>query len=402
MNRTLIQYRATMMEELHNILRYWQTHAVDEANGGFHGSLNDANEVKYGAAKGAVLNSRILWAFSAAFNFDHDESWLRLATRAYDYLQRHFSDARYGGVYWSVTANGDPLETRKLVYAQAFAIYALSEYCKCTSDEAPRAWAIDLYERLERHAFDPRRNGYFSGFPREWRRTFANLRRIRDYNPDKTVDTHLHVLEAYANLYRVWPDAALRTQIVSLVRAFTDRFVDRETRHLIQDFDASWRSRSRRIAYGHDIEAAWLLLDAAGLLDDRDVTHSVKATSIALIDAAARGLEENGGMRHEYDPGTGRINAQKIWWVQAEAMLGFFSAYQVTGEERYLQQSLRSWEFVQNYLRDEEHGEWHLGVTPDLQVMAGSEKVGFWKCPYHNGRACLEIARRIGAMSQNS
>lgn len=400
MQTPLTRYREEVKQELHNILHYWQKHTVDEQQGGFYGALNNANEVQPNAPKGAVLNSRILWTFSAAYGLDHQKEWLSLAKRAYDYLQRHFRDTAHGGTYWSVAADGKPLDTRKQVYGQAFSIYALSEYYHHTKEQAALDWAIDIYRLLERYSFDPQRKGYIDAFSQEWQRISDTRLSNKDANADKTMNTHLHVLEAYTNLYRVWPDAGLRTQLYYLIKVFIDHIVNAQTHHQILFFDADWQHPSTVFSYGHDIEAAWLLPEAAALLNDSELTQQVKAVSMALANAAAEGLDANGGLKNEYEPATQHTDADKHWWVQAEAMVGFLQAYEQSGQKSYLQHSLNSWEFIKKYILDKKEGEWYWGVTANLQVMPHQDKAGFWKCPYHNSRACMEVMRRVDELKE--
>jgi mannobiose 2-epimerase len=395
MEQTLKQYREETRSELYNILRYWQNRTVDEKQGGFYGALDNDNVVKAGAPKGGVLNARILWTFSAAHVFDRQQPWLQLANRAYKYLRQYFRDEQYGGIYWSVNANGEPLDRRKQVYAQAFAIYALSEYYHATREKAALDWAIEIYRLLERHSFDPQRKGYYDAFTAQWERNADTLLSDRGERAAKTMNTHLHVLEAYTGLYRVWPDPQLRTQLYSLIRVFTDHIVDSATHHLVLFFDERWRQPSATFSYGHDIEAAWLLPEAAAPLHDSELSHQVRTMSLALAAAAAQGLEPGGGLRNEYEPASGHVDADKHWWVQAEAMVGFLNAYQFSGDRQYLQRSLQTWSFIQQHIIDKQKGEWYWGVKPSLAIMPGQDKAGFWKCPYHNSRACLEVIRRI-------
>lgn len=395
MQDKLKQYREEARGELYNILRYWQTHTVDKTHGGFYGALDNDNTVKPGAPKGGVLNSRILWTFSAAYGFDRDTAWLELAGRACQYLQQHFRDMQHGGIYWSVTETGQPMDTRKQVYGQAFAIYALSEYYKCTKDKAVLDWAVEIYRLLERHSFDPQRKGYYDAFSQEWERSNSTTLSDRGEDAAKTMNTHLHVLEAYTNLYRVWPDAQLRTQLYYLIKVFIDHIINGATHHLVLFFNERWQHPSTTVSYGHDIEAAWLLPEAAEPLHDSELTHQVKTVSQALAAAAAQGLEAGGGLRNEYEPANGHVDADKHWWVQAEAMVGFLHAYQLNGDEQYLQRSLQTWSFIRQHILDKEKGEWYWGVTPSLKIMPKQDKAGFWKCPYHNSRACLEVIRRV-------
>jgi mannobiose 2-epimerase len=394
----LTRYREEVKQELYKILRYWQAHTVDKEQGGFYGALNNASEVQPGAAKGGVLNCRILWTYSAAYGLDRNKEWLSLADRAYQYLHRYFRDTQHGGVYWSVDAAGKPQDTRKQIYGQAFAIYGLSEYYKHTRQAEALDWAIDIYRLVEEHSFDPKSKGYIDAFSANWQRISDTRLSDKDDNAAKTMNTHLHILEAYTNLYRVWPDEGLRTQLYYLIKVFIDHIVSPAHHHQILFFDENWQHPSTLISYGHDIEAAWLLPEAAAELHDSELTQQVKAVSMALAVAAAEGVDDTGGMQYEYEPATKHMNSEKHWWVQAEAMVGFLEAYQQSGQDQYLQYSVNAWAFIKKYLLDKQQGEWYWGVDGALKVMERQDKAGFWKCPYHNSRACMEVIHRIESL----
>ncbi len=384
-----------MRRELEDILLYWMTHAPDLVNGGFYGSISNNNQVALQAPRGAVLNSRILWSFSAAFNLTLDDKYLRTAARAYGYIRDHFIDQTYGGVYWTVDCLGRPLDEKKQIYALAFTIYGLSEYHLATGDDTAMALAINLYEVIMSKGFDPVHGGYLEAFTRDWQEMPDVRLSNKDANESKSMNTHLHVLEAFASLYRVWPNADLRKNITELVGYFLDHIIDPVSYHLHLFFDDQWNRRSDTISYGHDIEAAWLIQEAAGIIGDEELLTKVKAVSVKIADAAAAGLDTDGGLWYEFEPASGQRVTEKHWWPQAEAMVGFFNAFQLTGDESYLQKSLRSWSFVKNHLRDLADGEWYWGVDENYRVMPGQDKVGLWKCPYHNSRACIEVIRRI-------
>jgi mannobiose 2-epimerase len=389
MNKALVAYREELTTALHEILLYWEQFTIDKKDGGFYGAINNDNVVLPGSPKGSVLNSRILWTFSAAYKFNPKPAYFELAERAFHYIRTYFQDAEFGGVYWSVTATGEPLETRKQVYGQAFLIYALSEFYTINPATEVLDWAIVVYRLLEKHSYDPLYGGYYEAFSREWG-PLEDLRlSAKDDNAAKTMNTHLHVLEAYTNLYRVWPDGGLRNKIHELITLFLDRIIDPATHQEVLFFNNAWAPQSRVISYGHDIETSWLLQDAAEVLADLPLLDRVKRNTIGMAQAAIAGIATNGSLQYEDD------NIEKHWWVQAEAMVGFFNAWQLSGEEKYLQLSLNNWAFVKKYIIDKEKGEWFWGVTESLEVMPGQDKAGFWKCPYHNSRACLELIHRI-------
>ena len=385
---------ADFQAELTNILAYWRTYTPDHTHGGFYGQLANDNRVNAEAPKGAVLHARILWTFAAAHNHAPDAENLAVARRAYDYLIAHFLDAEHGGVYWSVDYRGRPLDPKKQIYALAFSIYGLAEYYRASGDAAALGHAQVLFRSIEAHSFDPQQGGYLEAFARDWQ-PLGDLRlSAKDANEKKTMNTDLHILEAYANLYRVWPDAALRRQLKALLLDFTDHLIDPKTNHLILFLNEHWQPKPDAISFGHDIEAAWLLLEAAEVLHEPGLVAHFRQTAVQLAAAAAEGLASDGSLRYELEP-SGHWAPDRHWWVQAEAVVGFYNAYQVSGNEQFRTQSEGAWQFIQQHLLDRENGEWFWGVRPDYSVMPGEDKAGFWKCPYHNGRACLEMLRRL-------
>lgn len=389
----LFRYKAELTGELTDILSYWLKHTID-ISGGFYGSVNNSNVPDKTAAKGLVLNSRILWTFSAGYQVTKNMSHYKAAQRAYDYILEHFIDREYGGVYWSVDANGNMLEGRKQIYGLAFCIYGLSEYYKISLERQAINTAINLYNCIEQYSFDKSKNGYIEAFTREWT-GISDLRLSeKDNNERKTMNTHLHIVEAYANLYSIWPDAGLKAKISNLLFLFDTYFVNRANHHLNLFFDDDWQLKSSLQSYGHDIEAAWLLLQCAEIIEDEKWIDQFRQYAVPVTEAAAKGLDADGGLWYEYEPGNDQLIQEKHSWPQAEAMIGFYNAYQLSGNEKYLQLSLRSWEFVKKYIKDKENGEWFWGVNRDYTVMP-KDKAGFWKCPYHNSRACIELLKRI-------
>lgn len=386
---------AELETELKNILDYWMTYTPDHENGGFYGQVTEDNQVNPDAPKGSVLNARILWSFAAAYNLNRDERYLEIADRAYRYISTHFVDNNYGGVYWSVDAQGNPLNTKKQVYAIAFTIYAFSEYFMASGHEVARDHAIDLYSDLIKHSLDKERGGYFEAFSQDWE-PIADLRLSdKDANEKKTMNTHLHVLEAFTNLYRIWPDEDLKVRITGLLRDFSTHIIDPESSHLRLFFDEDWQSSSPLVSYGHDIEAAWLLLEAAEVLADENLIVEFKLLALKMAKAAAMGLDPDGSLWYEYDPLAKHMIKEKHWWVQAEAMIGFYNAWQISGDPAFLQRFKGSWEFVKKHIIDYKNGEWFWGVLENGSLMPDQDKVGLWKCPYHNSRACIELIRRM-------
>jgi mannobiose 2-epimerase len=293
----------------------------------------------------------------------------------------------HGGFYWSVTAKGEMLDGKKQIYGQAFAIYGLAEYHKATGDESALDLAKSTFNLIEKYSFDTVNLGYIEAYDQAWQ-SLQNLRLSdKDLNADKSMNTHLHIIEAYANLYAVWKDERLAKAIRELLSVFK-KFIITDTHHLSLFFTANWQRLSTVVSYGHDIEAAWLLLECAESLSDETVIDIFKKIAIELTVAAAEGIDQDGGMFDENE---------KHWWPQAEAMVGFFNAYQIDRNANYLSQALKSWSFIKTYLKDHANGEWYWGIYPDGTLM-DKNKAGFWKCPYHNARACMEIFKRITSL----
>lgn len=387
-------WQEAMEKEARRILAYWSEHAVDREGEGFYGRVDLDNRVHPEAQRSAVLNTRLLWTFSAAGMHFGDETYRPLADRAYHYLLDHFVDPQNGGVYWSVHADGSPADSTKQVYAQAFALYAFAEYYRWTRVEKAREAAIDIFRLLREHAYDPRWGGYFEAFEADWTPTPRRHLTGGHANAEKTMNTHLHVMEAFSNLYRIWPEAEMRAGLEEMLELFRERIYDGETGHLILFFEPDWAPIGQYFSFGHDIEASWLVMEAAELLGD-DWPERVEPMAVRMAETSyAEGLDADGALFYEAEP-EGLTRTEKSWWPQAEAMVGFFNAFQITGEERYREASQKVWAFIDAHLADRKNGEWFSQLDREGRLQGGNDKVNAWKGPYHNTRACLEMHRRL-------
>lgn len=390
---------ATTQDLASNVLPFWIRAAVDDEHGGFQGYVSEEGVPRPLAPRGGVLCARILWTFAAAFRRTGDPAHRAMADRAFDELRRRFWDPVHGGTYWMLGHDGQPLADRKQTYALAFSLYGLAEYRLATGDADPLARALALYRAIEANAADPVHGGYWEARARDWS-PLADVRLSgKDLNAPKSMNTHLHVMEAYACLLKAWDDSSLRERLATLVRLHLDRIVDPATRHLVLFFDERWAPLSRAISYGHDIEASWLLVEAAVAVGERALEERAKAAAVALARATLEeGVDrEHGGVfaeRHE----DGRLDDDKHWWMQAEAVVGFLSAFELSRDEAFLAAAERTWAFVERYVVDREHGEWRWRVRRDGSPIAGLPKVEPWKCPYHNSRAALEADARTGRL----
>lgn len=400
-NGAVSSLRGPVEQELRDdILPFWLKHVVDEQYGGFRGRITNELKIDPLADKGLILNARILWMFAKAHKFYGDEEYRKTAERAYGYLMRHFWDEKFGGLYWMVDHAGNPLDTKKRIYGQAFTVYALAVYAGACVEKEPLEKAIALYRQIEHASHDSRNGGYFETYERDW--SLAGDQRLSEVDMDekKSMNTHLHVLEAYASLLRVWNDEELRGRLRELVGIFLDHIIDRKTHHFRMFFDETWRDRSDRYSYGHEIEGSWLLCEAAEVLGDRAILEEVRKQAVMLAQTVyEQAIDKDGGLLYE-GRGTEIIDTDKHWWPQAEAVVGFLNAYELSGKEHFLKTAERSWEFTEKYIVDHERGEWYWMVSRNGTPNNEKEKVGPWKCPYHNSRMCFEVMDRIDRLVQ--
>ncbi len=396
MNQLINQLRNEMRSELeNNILPFWMNKMEDNEEGGFYGQITGEDELKPEASKGAILNARILWTFSSAYRLLKKPEYLETATRAKRYLIDRFYDPQYGGIYWELDYKGNPLDTKKQIYAIGFAIYGLSEYARATGDEEALAYAQQLFDVIEQHSFDSEQNGYVEALTRDWQPIEDMRLSDKDENEKKTMNTHLHILEPYTNLYRVWKDEQLERQLRNLIEVFITRILDPQTGHLNLFFEEDWTNKYRIYSYGHDIEASWLIHEAALVLGDPELLKRIEPIIIRIAQAADEGLNPDGSMIYENFLDKQKIDRELHWWVQAENVVGHINLYQHFGDTEALDTAVRCWEFIKTKLIDHEHGEWHWSLLPDGTVNRRDDKAGFWKCPYHNGRMCMEVIERF-------
>jgi mannobiose 2-epimerase len=386
-------------ELLSGILPFWLNHTIDNQRGGFIGRISNDLTVDPKGEKGLILNARILWTFARVYRAYKDPLYLATARRAYQYLTRFFFDSEFGGCYWMLDCDGNPTEPRKQIYGQAFTIYALAEYFHASGDAEALTRAMGLFAKLESVGHDPVRGGYFEVYNRDW--SLAANQRLSDVDMDepRSMNTHLHLLEAYATLLHVHEDAAVRARLRELIEIFLDRIIDPLTHHFLLFFDEQWTPKSEIISFGHDIEGSWLLVEAAEILGDPALLARARAAAVRMAQAVyQQALDPDGGLLYEADP-HGIIDSNKHWWPQAEAVVGFLNAHLISGHEHFLVAACRSWAFIERSIIDRKNGEWFWLVSRNGVPGEGYDKVGPWKCPYHNARACVEVIQRLDAIA---
>ena len=386
-NRTdtfLKEVRENLTEK---ILPYWL--ALKDPRGGYYGEVKADGTVVYEAPRGVILNARLIWSFAAAYQALRQTEYLVAAVHARDYFLEHFCDHKYGGVYWSVDAAGERLDTKKQLYAQGFAIYGLSELYKATRDDEALKNAINLYKVVETYFADPANGGYIEALSRDFSPLEDMSLSAHDINADKTMNSHLHILEAYANLYQVWPDEGLKERVTALLDLVGTRVMAPDG-HLQLYFRRDWSVLPGGVSYGHDIETSWLALECAFALKDLDVVNRVRPWALAMGKAGNEGLLPDGSMRYEKLP-DGSFDDSRQWWVQAETVVGNLWLWKYHGDALAADRALAAWQYIREHLVDAAAGEWWWAILPDGSIDMSQPKAGFWKCPYHNTRMCLQV-----------
>jgi mannobiose 2-epimerase len=398
---SLSAFSAGAEQELRgDILPFWLKNTRNPENGGYVGMISADMRVHNEVPRGALLTSRILWTFSTAYRIYKDPAYLDMATYAYHDLVDHFWDKENGGIFWTITPDGKPKDAVKQIYGQVFGVYALAEYYRATGDKGALEKAISIYTLVEQHARDPVNGGYLDTLDRNWGRPGPG--EVNLLGPAaKSQNSHIHILEAYTNLLRVWPDPGLRANQRELLEMTLTHIIDPKTHHLILFMKEDWTPTSKEVSYGHDIELSWLLVEAANVVGDPGLIARAKPVALDIARVTlAEGVDPDGGVLSEGGP-EGLTNTRKEWWEQAEAVVGFMNAYQLSGDPRYLAASRHSWEFIQAKFIDREQGDWFNLLNRDGTPLP-LPKVSLWKCPYHSSRSCFEVIARVAEMASEA
>ncbi|MDC7228295.1 MAG: AGE family epimerase/isomerase [Spirochaetales bacterium] len=376
--------------ELHRILDYWRS-LEDEHYGGFIGRVSHNLTVDYEADKSGIAAVRNLWAFSRAHHLTDETHYLKMAEHAYAFFARHFLDSLHGGIYWGADFEGTIKDDRKHIYLQAFGIYALSEYYLASGTRRALEHAMKIWHLIEERGFDSEHGCYMEEFSREWRKLDNQLLSENGVNAEITANTHLHLLEAYTSLYRAMPTKPVREAIVRILDIFSDRIFSSENHHLRIFLDKDWNELIDLRSFGHDIEASWLVDEALKLLSLKEPRYHEMVTALAeqVLESA---VEPDGSVVNEAE--NGEVDRRRIWWVQAEAAVGFFNAWEKTEDSRFYDAFIKSWGYISDSIIDRRPGgEWLYGRTPDGEPIK-KDVAASWKAPYHNSRCCMELRSR--------
>jgi mannobiose 2-epimerase len=382
-------------ELIEDILPFWMEKTPDEKHGGFIGQMSNDLTIDPDGIKSLVVCSRILWTYAAAARVLNDKKYLPMAERALDYLMTRFKDPEYDGYFWWLDARGNPLELDKKVYGQAFAIYALSEHVRTTRSKTSLDAAKHLFELIESKALDTTGIGYHDFCDRDWSVLEDFHLGEGEIPAAKTYNTHLHILESYTNLFRVWPSETVAARLKLLIEIHLDKIYNPGTGHMDCFFDKDWNALSDVVSYGHDVETSWLLCDGAEVLGDKALLKRVRELTVEMAALTLeQGVDPDGGMIYAENPRK-VSDPNKHWWPQAEAVVGFLNAWQLSGDPKFLEACQNTWRFIQSKLIDKKYGEWFWSVTREGKVNAHEPKVSPWKCPYHNGRMGFEVIERV-------
>jgi mannobiose 2-epimerase len=405
---------AVRKELTENILPFWEKYGRDLATGGFYGFLGNDNVGDPKESRSVVMTSRHLWTYSTAARTLKNPAYLDMADYAYRALAKDFVDTTHGGVFWSVKCDGSPDVSKKQIYGEGFAIYAFSEYSAALLElrgdavgaETSMNLALSIYELLEANARERKYGGYVEARARDWSSTADLKLSDKDIDCAKSMNTNLHVMEAFTALHRalkvVRPgDASLLARVgeslSSLIVITVEKILGRDG-HLDLYFNDDWTQIGDIISYGHDIETSWLLWEAIEELGDHALAEKYKPVVVRIAEVAlAEGTDPaTGAMENEFH--NGHKERTRIWWCQAEALVGYFNAWEITGAAKFLEAAKAQWKWIETRQRDAKGGDWFWGVSPDGKPSLSDPKGGNWKASYHNGRCCVELINRIAKL----
>ncbi len=385
-----------MVEEIRKnltdcIIPFWKS-MRDEESGGYYGYMDYDLKVDKKAVKGCILNSRITWFFANAYLLLKDESLLDEARHGYAFMQKYCLDREKGGVYWSVKYDGTPEDTTKHTYNQAFSIYALASYYDASGDEEALNTAMDLFHIIENRCMDE--IGYKEAFDRDFVEIENDKLSENGVIADKTMNTLLHVFEAYTELCRVSHAEAVKKRLEWILDTFAEKVYNPKLHRQEVFFDSKMRSILDLHSYGHDIETAWLLRRGTDVLGEQKYTDKMLPIILDLTGQVYRTAFDGHSLANECEKGV--VDTNRIWWVQAETIVGFLNGYELAPEKKeYLEAAKSEWNFIKEHIIDKRPGsEWFWDVTKEGKSVSGKPIVEPWKCPYHNGRMCIEVIRR--------
>lgn len=378
----------TTSELQRHIYPFWS--GLKDERGGFYGCVGFDGDVNRDGGKGVILNSRILWFFSNVYLTYRMEEALPLARHAYEFLRDACLDPEQGGVYWMIGPDNKPLDDMKHTYSQSFAVYGLSSYYRASGNREALQLAYTLFDLIETECMDE--YGYMEAFDRRWNPIFNEKLSEDGFKADKTMNTLLHVIEAYTELYLADRSPAVSTALKKALDLYRTRIYHPESQTLGVFFNKEYEDIADLYSYGHDIEASWLVDRATEALREPELATRIGEIDLALAKTVRQAAMENGALNNQKC--RGEVDKTRVWWVQCEGILGFLNAYRKTGESVYLETAVQLWDYIKKYLIDPRPGsEWFWDVNEHGRPESRKNIVEPWKCPYHNGRMCMEVYR---------
>lgn len=382
-------YKETQGELLNHIMPFWNK--LKDERGGFYGYMDYDLNIDKNAIKGGILNSRIMWFYSNVYLTCKNEEALNYAKHSFEFLKNYCLDNENGGIYLLVNYDGTPFDDMKHTYNQAFAIYGLSSYYDATKDEEALKIAYELFNLIETKCVDE--YGYTESFDRKWTLVDNELLSEEGFHADKTMNALLHIIEAYTELYRVDKNKKVEEKLKKALLVCKNAVYNSDTHILGVFFDTKMNSIADIHSYGHDIEASWLIDRALEVLNDEKLTKEIEDMTVEIADKVLKTAYENGALNNQNCEG--KIDKTRVWWVQSESVVGFLNAYEKTKNEEYLKVALDIWKYIKENVVDHREGaEWFWDLDFEGKPSSRKPIVESWKCPYHNGRMCLEIIRR--------
>ncbi len=378
-------------QELTNhIIPFWNKLRDDEF-GGFYGQMDNDLVLDKKGTKGVILNSRILWFYSSCYRTIGGEQNLSNAKHAFEFLRDKCVDRTNGGVYWMMNYDGTVNDGMKHTYNQAFAIYALSTYFLASGDKSALDLAFELFNTVEEKCTDD--VAYMEAFSADWKLIDNDALSENGLMADKTMNTVLHLIEGYTVLFEASKDQRVGDRLRFLLDITRDKIFDSVNNKLLVFFDVNLNVIGDIYSYGHDIEATWLIDRACETLGEKDRIAEWQKINLRIAEKIYNVALENGAVNNERENTT--ISRKRVWWVQAESVVGFINAYQHCGDKKYLEAACTVWKWIRDVQIDKrEGGEWWAEVDFSGKPMTDFTMVNEWKCPYHNGRMCMEIINR--------
>lgn len=375
-----------------DIIPFWEALRDDEY-GGFYGYKDFNGNVDKNYDKGCILNSRITWFFSEAYLLLRDDVLLQNARHGYEFLMNRCLDKENGGVFWSVTYDGKPADTTKHTYNQGFAIYALSTYYEATGERKALDTAFDIYNIIESKCRDE--GGYLEAFKIDFTPESNEKLSENGVMATRTMNTLLHVFEGYSRLYKVTNDERVAKSLKEILDIYSSKIFNPEKHRQEVFFDHDYHSLIDLISYGHDIESAWLIDEGTKILGDKRYIHMISP----LMDELCTNIYETAFDGHSLpqECENGKVNEDRVWWVQAETINGFLHYYlKYPGHAEYLSAAQNVWDYIKKNMMDKNNGnEWYWLLDKDGHPYTDKPIVEPWKCPYHNGRMCIKVLKDL-------